>query len=63
MTREEIEARRGIVRDEQGRIIRPKEWLKERVKHLEAKLADLEQRTENVKVEITERKAELKKAK
>lgn len=62
-TRAEIESRRGIVRDSEGRIIRSKEWLKERIKLLEAKTADLEQRIENVKVEIQERKNELKKAK
>lgn len=61
-TRAEIEARRGIVRDENGHIIRSKEWLKDRIKHLEARNADFEQRMKNVKVEIAERKAELKKA-
>ncbi len=62
-TRAEIEAKRGIVRDDQGRIIRSKEWLKERIKFLQAKIADFDQRTENAKVEIKERTSELKKAK
>jgi len=61
--RAEIEARRGIVRDENGHIIRSKQWLKDRIQSLEAKIADCEQRIENAKVEIAERKAELKKAK
>jgi hypothetical protein len=62
-TREEIEARRGIVRDEDGRIIRSKEWLKERIEFLKQKKEDFNTRMENVDVEIEERKAELKKAK
>ena len=58
--RAQIEARRGIVRDEQGRITRSKEWLQERIARLQEKVADYETRSENAKVEIAERKKELK---
>ena len=58
--RAEIEARRGIVRDEAGRIIRTKEWRKERIKFLKAKIVDFAQRTENAKVEIEEHEKALK---
>lgn len=57
------EARRGIVRDESGNIIRSKEWKKSRKSELEAKIAGLEQRIENAKVEMKEIDSELKKAK
>lgn len=57
--RAEIEARRGIKRDEDGRIIRSKPWLKERVASLKAKVADLATRTKNAKAEIAAREAEL----
>lgn len=59
MTRAEIEARRGIVRDEQGRIIRSKEWLEKRIEHLQAKDADYAQRRKNIKVEIASRTKQL----
>jgi hypothetical protein len=62
-SRAEIEARRGIERDSSGHIIRSKDWLKQRIKTLNAKLSDLDQRQENIKVEIAERTAELKTAK
>ena len=58
-TRADIEARRGIVRDENGHIIRSKEWLQERIEWLEAKVADYENRIKNAKVEIKERTNEL----
>lgn len=58
--RAEIEARRGIVRDEQGRIIRSKEWLKERITSLEAKKEDLKSRIKNIDAELKQRAAELK---
>lgn len=57
--RAEIEARRGIKRDAEGRIIRSKPWLKERIAFLEAKVADFAVRTKNAKAEIAARKAEL----
>lgn len=61
-TRAEIEAERGIIRDEGGRIIRSKAWLKERIKFLNERLDDLDNRKKNVKVEIKQREEELKKA-
>lgn len=61
-TRAEIEARRRIVRDEQGRIIRSKEWLQERVEWLEAKKVDYKNRIKNADAEIRQRQAELKEA-
>jgi hypothetical protein len=57
--RPEIEARRGITRDEQGRIIRSKEWKKQRVSHLEERITDYEQRIKNAKVEIKDLRKEL----
>ena len=57
------EARRGIVRDERGRIVRSKDWLKERIAFLEAKQADMENRIKNIKAEIKYRTLELKDGK
>jgi hypothetical protein len=62
-TRAEIEAQRGIVRDEQGRIIRSPKWIKERIAHLTAKEEDLQRRLKNVKAEIKYRTLELKEGK
>ncbi len=62
-TRAEIEAKRGIVRDELGRIIRSKQWLKERIKLLEAKQEDLKTRAKNIAAEIKFRTWELKDGK
>jgi len=59
MARKEVEARRGIERDEEGRIVRSKEWLQERVVWLKAKDADMAQRRENIKVELKQREQEL----
>lgn len=59
-TRAEIEAQRGIVRDENGHILRSKEWLKERIAFLAVRLEDLETRKKNVKAEIKQRQEELK---
>lgn len=50
--RAEIEARRGIVRDEDGKIVRSKEWKVARAKSLQAKLEDFAIRTKNVKAEL-----------
>lgn len=61
--RASIEAKRGIVRDGEGRIVRSKAWLKERIATLESKVVDLAQRTKNAKAEIKQREAELKTAK
>lgn len=59
-TRAEIEARRGVMRDEQERIIRSKVWLKERIISLEAKKEDLKSRIKNIDAELKQRSAELK---
>jgi hypothetical protein len=59
-TRAEIEARRGIKRDEQGRIIRSKEWNQERIAYLETKKADLKNRIKNIDAEIKYRSLEAK---
>ena len=50
--RAEIEARRGIVRDSEGRIIRDAKWKKARIAHLEEKIETFAQRTKNAKAEI-----------
>ena len=57
--RKEVEARRGIERDESGHIVRSKEWLEARIEWLEAKIADFENRIENAKAEIKARTNEL----
>jgi len=57
--RAEIEAKRGIIRDEAGRIIRSKEWLKARIKQLEAKKEEYKNRTKNIDAEIKQRTNEL----
>ncbi len=51
------------MRDAGGRIIRSKQWLKERITQLEAKVEDCTQRIKNAKAEIKQRTAELKEAK
>lgn len=50
--RAKIEAKRGIVRDGEGHIVRSKEWKKDRKVQLESKLEDLQNRTKNVKAEL-----------
>ena len=59
LTRADVEARRGIERDEKGHIIRSKEWLEQRIEWLDAKEADLNQRIQNIKVEREQRTNEL----
>jgi hypothetical protein len=59
MARKEVEARRGIERDENGHIVRSKEWLEARLEWLDAKEADLNQRIKNIKVEREQRTNEL----
>ena len=49
--RAKLEAKRGIVRDAEGKIIRDKKWRKERVAHLDQKLADYKQRVKNIEAE------------
>lgn len=48
------EAARGIVRDEDGKIIRSEEWKRQRIAHLNLKLEQLAKRVKNVKAEIKE---------
>ena len=60
-TRAEIEARRGIVRDKEGKIVRSKAWTKERSELLKAKEVDLQNRIKNIKAEIKSRTQELTK--
>jgi len=60
MNRAEIEAKRGIKRDEKGRIIRNKKWLKERITFLQSKVEDFKRRIKNAQEEIKMREEELK---
>lgn len=50
--RAEIEARRGIVRDEDGKIVRSKEWKVARASYLQEKLDDYARRVKNTKAEL-----------
>lgn len=59
--RAEIEAQRGITRDEDGKIVRTPAWRKERIAHLEAKIEDFKTRTKNAQAEIKEHKKALEK--
>lgn len=56
--RAEIEARRGIVRNDSGEIIRSKNWKKERILILNRKIEDFALRTKNAKAELKELMAE-----
>lgn len=47
-------------RDAEGRIIRSKEWVEARIKHLETKKSDLATRLTNIETEISERTEQLK---
>jgi hypothetical protein len=58
--RAEIEARRGIVRDDEGRIVRTKAWKKDRIEHLKDKIEDYAVRTKNAKTELKALEAEVK---
>jgi predicted RNase H-like nuclease (RuvC/YqgF family) len=57
--RPEFEARRGIERDPQGRIIRSKEWKRNRISFLNDRIADYETRIKNAKAEIKTLEKEL----
>lgn len=59
--RAEIEARRGIVRDDNGHIVRSNAWKKERIAFLEAKIADSKNRIKNAEAMIKDLKKELGK--
>lgn len=52
--RAEIEAKRGIVRDEDGKIVRSNEWKVARIAHLQEKVETFSQRAKNAKAEIKE---------
>ena len=52
--RSDIEAKRGLVRDEQGRIVRSEEWKAQRIDALLAKRSDLLNRLENVASHLEE---------
>lgn len=45
-----------------GKIVRSKEWIKERVRSLNQKKLDLQKRIENIDEEISLRESEIKKA-
>lgn len=57
--RAKIEAERGIFRDNEGKIIRSKEWIIKRIQHLEFKIGEFEKRITNAKQEIKDRKEQL----
>ena len=50
--RADIELKRGIVRDEEGKIVHSNEWKVARITHLHTKIEDFAQRTKNAKAEI-----------
>lgn len=54
-----LEARRGIVRNAKGEIIRSKKWKKERLELMQVKVDELQNRLKNAKAEIKQLKAEL----
>jgi hypothetical protein len=58
-TRAEIEALRGITRVD-GKIVRSKDWLENRIKLLNLKIKDFDNRVKNAKEEIKQRTKELK---
>lgn len=58
--RAEIEARRGIVRNEAGEIVRSKAWKKARIVYLNAKIEDFASRSKNAKAEIKKLESEVK---
>lgn len=53
------EAQRGIVRDENGVILRSKEWKRDRVEFLNQKIVDCNTRIKNAKAELKQLNAEL----
>ena len=57
--RAEIEAKRGISRDENGKIVFTKEQKLARIAHFEAKILDFKTRTKNAQSEIKKLKASL----
>lgn len=57
--RAEIEAKRGIVRNEKGEIVLSKAQKKERIARLKEKIEDFATRTKNAKAEIKALEASL----
>lgn len=57
--RAEIEAKRGIVRDSEGKILRSKEWRENRIAYLKGKIEDFSARVKNAKAEIKAHEKEL----
>lgn len=55
-----IEARRGIVRDENGRIVRDKDFHKEQIEMLKQRIEDCDTRKENAKRLIEEHREAIK---
>lgn len=51
-TRASIEAKRGIVRDDEGKIVFTPAQKKARIAHFKAKLTDLDMRKKNILAEI-----------
>jgi hypothetical protein len=62
-TRAEVEAKRGIVRDENGKIIRSKAWIKDKIDRLKLKKDDLDVRKDKVVEQIKDLRAQLKASK
>lgn len=58
--RAQIEAQRGIVRDENGKRILTHEWRKERIAYLTDRIADFDVRKTNAKAEIAAHQKALK---
>lgn len=56
-TRAEIEAQRGITRDENGKIVFTPEQIEARIAHFEEKVETFATRTKNAKAEIKRLKA------
>ena len=54
-----VESQRGIQRDENGKIIRTKEWLESHIEYLTQSIEENKIRILNAKAEIKERKKQL----
>lgn len=57
--RAQIEAGRGIVRDEKGKIVRSEEWKVARIAYLQEKIETFAQRVKNAKAEVKALEKEL----
>lgn len=56
--RAEVESKRGIIRDRDGKIIRTEEWLRKRIKFLEEKKKIIEER---LKIAKEDKRSDLQK--